>query len=88
MLAMAAANESDNKNKKLSSTIYEEMIIENVRCNENLWKVTSNKFKDVQFADICCQRITSELHEMGFTEATPENIKQKWRYLRDSFFDE
>ena len=51
----------------LSSTIYEEILIEKVRCFvEHLWKVTSNKFKDVQYADLSWHRITAELHELGF----------------------
>lgn len=66
MLAMATAEESEGKIAKLFQQFMK-------RCNANLWKLTSNEFKDIQYTMSRCAGIEKQLNRF-FTEFTPSTV--------------
>ena len=63
---------------------FEECLIDLVREYDNLWKVTSTKYKDLQRMQNSWEEIGEKLAVMGFKKSF-EDCKLKWRYLRDTF---
>ena len=51
---------------------------------ENLWKVTSTKYKDLQRMRNSWEEISEKVVAMGFGKSA-EDCMRKWRYLRDTF---
>lgn len=72
--------EGDHENEDT----YEECLIDLVREYENLWKVTSTKYKDLQRMQNSWEEIAEKVVGMGFAKSA-EDCKTKWRYLRDTF---
>lgn len=67
-----------------SDDLFEELLIEQVRNYNNLWKVKSNKFKDVERSNNSWLSITDHLKRLEFN-CTAEGCKAKFKYLKDTY---
>lgn len=58
---------------------FEEILINEIRSYEHLWKVVSTKHKDLQRCENSWEEISRKLKQ------EKETCKSKWKYLRDTF---
>lgn len=63
---------------------FEELLIEEVRKYENLWKITSRSFKSVEMATASWKKVSDTLVSLGI-QVSENECRKKWKYLRDNF---
>lgn len=63
----------------------DEIIINAVREYENLWKTNCKSYKDHCQASNSWNSIVDTVGRLGVAGMTSEKIKQRWKYLRDTY---
>ena len=70
--------------RDMDCILFEEILIEEVRKHENLWKVSLTTFADKHAAQNSWEEISKTLSNINIG-VTPDECRKKWKYLRDNF---
>ena len=68
----------------MDSALFEEILIEEVRKHQNLWKISLTTFADKQAAQNSWEDVCKTLSNIKIA-VTPDECRKKWKYLRDNF---